>query len=305
MKSRVLAGISFLIAIFALSGTVFADQLSSYSIDAELTREGVTNVKLVMVYSEPVGNLNFFLPVKISNFNATSSAGGITCDNKIDTVTLISCSLNLTESRKTVEMTFQSSDMIKSLQGKFLFTSDFGLRIPSSNVFAAVRLPEGMVLSQNVPGDATVPFTNSTSTDGRIITVLWRLSDVGDKPLNFQVFYEPVIDQTAPSFGVPPLRVLVLLGIIFGGGIGLIFLRRYRKTQEVVFSVLDDYEKRVISSIQKAEGPINQKRVVIDTNLSKAKVSRVVRKLVERGLIEVERRGRTNIIKFSKRKFGS
>jgi uncharacterized membrane protein len=68
---------------------------------------------------------------------------------------------------------------------------------------------------------------------------------------------------------------------------------------------MDDYEKNIISSIEKAGGKINQKKIAVDTNLSKAKVSRVVHKLLERGIVEVERRGRTNIVSLSKKKFGS
>lgn len=299
-KSSLLLFASLLLAISAFSGAASA-QLSSYAIDADLSKQGVANVKLVMTFAEPTDRFELILPVRITSFNATSSTGPVVCNNRLDGVSLISCDLNLTKDRKTLEITFQSSDMIKTAQAGYVFTSDFSVKIPAKTVFAAVRLPEGMVLSENVPGGATIPFSNSTATDGRRITVIWRFSDVNQRPISFQVFYEPGIEP-APAFGVPPLRVLILLAIIFGGGIGLILLRRYRKTQQVIFSVLDDYEKRVISSIEKGGGVVNQKKIVIDTNLSKAKVSRVVQKLVERGLLEVERRGRTNIVKFIKKK---
>jgi uncharacterized membrane protein len=48
-------------------------------------------------------------------------------------------------------------------------------------------------------------------------------------------------------------------------------------------------------------GTVNQRKVVQETNLSKAKVSRVVKSLEERGLIEVERLGRTNKLKARKK----
>ena len=48
---------------------------------------------------------------------------------------------------------------------------------------------------------------------------------------------------------------------------------------------------------------MNQRKIVQETNLSKAKVSRVVKSLVERGVIEVERIGRTNKLKILKKKF--
>jgi len=291
---------SFLVAFSILLSSAWAQELSSYSIDVELARHGVATVKLVFVFAEPIGQFEVLFPFRISNFNATSSAGPVTCNNQLDGVSIVSCQANFTEERKTLEMTFQSSDMIRNIQDRSVFAGDFTVRVPAKNVFAAVRLPEGMILSRDIPGGPTIPFTNSTSTDGRKITVIWRFVDAGKTPLSFQVFYEPAIEQS-PVFVVPPLRVLLFLGIIFGGGIVLIVLKRRKKTQEVILSVLDQYEKGIISSIEKSGGTVNQKKIVQDTNLSKAKVSRVISKLVERGLVEVERRGRTNIVRLIKK----
>lgn len=303
MRASLASSVSFLAAFSVLLSATSAQELSSYSIDVELARHGVSTAKLVFAFAEPVGQFDVLFPFRISNFNATSSAGPVTCSNQLDGVSIISCQANLTEEKKILEMTFQSPDMIRNIQDNSVFTGDFTVKVPAKNVFAAVRLPEGMILSQDIPGGSTVPHTNSTSTDGRKITVVWRLTDTGKAPLSFQVFYEPAIEQ-APAFVVPPLRVLLFLGIIFGGGIALIVLRRRKKTQEVILSVLDEYERGIVSSIEKAGGTVNQKKIVQDTNLSKAKVSRVVSKLVERGLVEVERRGRTNIVRLIKKNIG-
>lgn len=305
MRNLVIFVLSFSVAVFAASGLASAQQLNAYSVDADISSQGSTWVKLVMTFSEPTDKFELLLPVRITNFNATSSAGPVVCDNQLDGVSLISCDLELTQERKTLELTFQSSDMVKTVRGGFVFTSDFSVKIPARDVLTAVRLPEGMVLSENVPGGSTVPFTNSTSTDGRRITVIWRLSDVPkEDPISFRVFYEPGINPST-FFTEPSLRLLALLAIMVGGGVGFVFLQKRRKTKDVVLSILDDYERRVISSIEKAEGTINQKRIVSETNLSKAKVSRVVQKLVERGLLQVERRGRTNIVKLLKKKLSS
>jgi len=305
MKSPTLTIISLFLALFLVIPSMSAAQeLNSYSIDVDLAKQNMATVKLVFVLAEPVGEFGILLPFRISNFTATSTSGMVDCKTQLEGVSIISCSANLTEEKKTLEMTFQSSEMIKSVGGDFVFTGDFSVKIPAKNVFAAVRLPEGMILSQGIQGGSTVPKTNSTSTDGRKITVVWRLTDVKDVPLTFQVFYETT-SEPAPAFVVPPREILVLLGIIFGGSLGLIAFKSRKKTQEVILSVMDDYEKNIISSIEKAGGKINQKKIAADTNLSKAKVSRVVHKLMERGVVEVERRGRTNMVSISKKKFGS
>ncbi len=299
-----LALTAFVLAFSLVLAPAFADGISVYSIDADLSRDGRALVKMVVTFDEPVQEFGILLPFKISDFNADSSAGPADCQPALDDVSAITCRLNLTEERKTLEMNFTSTDLVKTTKGKYIFAGDFTVKIPVKNVFAAVRLPEGMVLTSGLPGGATVPFSNSTSTDGRKITVIWRFTEVSQKPLSFQVFFEPGIDP-ATNLTPPSWTVVALLGIIFGGIIALVFMRRRKRTQEVVFSVLDDYEKRVISSIEKAGGTINQKKIVLDTNLSKAKVSRVVQKLAERGLVEIDRQGRTNIVKFLKKNIGS
>lgn len=299
-----LALISFFAAFSLFSGAVAAQELSVYSIDADLSRDGRALVKMVMTFEDPVSEFDLLLPFRISDFNAVSSAGPVDCQNTLDDVSSISCRLSLTEERKTLEMNFTSTDLVRGTRGKYIFAGDFTVKIPVKNVFAAVRLPEGMVLTSGLSGGATVPFSNSTSTDGRKITVVWRFTEVSQKPLSFQVFFEPGIDPGS-TLAPPSWSVVALLGIIFGGIIVLVFFRRKKRTQEVVFSVLDDYEKRVISSIEKAGGTVNQKKIVLDTNLSKAKVSRVVQKLAERGLVEIDRQGRTNIVKFLKKNIGS
>lgn len=303
MKSF-LALASFVVAFSMFFGAAAAQDISVYSVDADLSRDGRAVVKMVVTFEQPVGDFEILLPFKIADFNAVSSAGPADCQASLDDVSAITCRLNLTEERKTLEMNFTSTDLVKATKGKYIFTGDFTVKVPAKNVFAAVRLPEGMVLTSGLPGGATVPFSNSTSTDGRKITVIWRFTEVSQKPLSFQVFFEPGIDP-ATNLTPPSWSVVALLGIIFGGGIALVFLRRRKKTHEVVFSVLDDYEKRVISSIEKAGGTINQKKIVLDTNLSKAKVSRVVQKLAERGLVHIDRQGRTNIVKFLKKNMGS
>jgi LPXTG-motif cell wall-anchored protein len=293
------------VSLFAFAAPAHALQLNSYSIDADLTRQGTANVKLVMVFTEPIDTIEMTIPARITNFNATSTAGRVICNNDIESISIISCKVAQLQGRKTLEITFQSNDFIKSASNRYVFVGDFSVKIPTQDVFVAVRLPEGMVLQETVRGGPTLPPSDSVSTDGRRITVVWRLTNVqSTQPLSFQVAYEASIDASQ-FFGGPALRWIALAGIIVAGGIGFLYFRRRKKTQEVIFSVLDDYEKRVISSIEKEGGVVNQKKVVLDTNLSKAKVSRVIQKLSERGLLEVERRGRTNIVKFIKKKLGS
>jgi uncharacterized membrane protein len=137
---------------------------------------------------------------------------------------------------------------------------------------------------------------NSTKvSDGRHIIVVWKLDEIEGKSLVFQALYEPV--QEMPSFIWYFIGGVAVIGIV-----AFFIIKKVRKPQEVILSVLDDYERNIMKTIAESGGEINQRKVVQHTNLSKAKVSRVVKTLEERGLIEVERLGRTNKLRLVKKK---
>ncbi|MCS7123067.1 MAG: winged helix-turn-helix transcriptional regulator, partial [Candidatus Aenigmarchaeota archaeon] len=64
--------------------------------------------------------------------------------------------------------------------------------------------------------------------------------------------------------------------------------------------VLDPDEKKIYEIVQK-EGKIKQNRLVELTGFSKVKVSRVVKSLKDKKLINVEKLGKTNLISLRKK----
>jgi len=71
---------------------------------------------------------------------------------------------------------------------------------------------------------------------------------------------------------------------------------------ELITKGLDDYEKRALNTIKDQEG-ITQNTLRLRTNMSKAKLSYVLRDLEKRGFITKERKGKTYAI-FLKRNVG-
>ena len=61
------------------------------------------------------------------------------------------------------------------------------------------------------------------------------------------------------------------------------------------------FEKLVFEAVTKHEPGVKQKVVVKDSGYSKAKVSKVLKNLQERGLLRLERIGRTNKIYYDKK----
>ncbi len=313
MSSRKLADIgivfNLLILILVISITLLSvstlvsasSDIQFYKIDIELDEEGKSDIQLVLTFRELERYFSFNVIGRIENFEATSNAGPVDCKVDISGTSSISCEMNLTETKKELQINFTTTDFVKTLDDKFYFSGDLSPHIAVADVSATLKLPHGALLVGEDISSSVLSYPKSASAHivGDTIIVIWKLYNIpAAELLKFEVLYEQV---TPPPWFELRMRHFILLGASFAVVIGFIFVRYLRKSESLVLSVLDEYERKVIDIIIR-EGEVKQKRVVQLTNLSKAKVSRVVKTLAERGLLEVERRGRTNRLKLVKKK---
>ncbi len=169
---------------------------------------------------------------------------------------------------------------------------------PVSNVYkrfaATVYLPEGTVLAPEkktldlgfLPAEPS-PYT--TVTDGRRIGVVWNFStpELG-KTIVFRVAYE----------SKRPLWILLAIPLsMLAAYIAFVVMKRVDST---VLKVLDKDEKAVYEIIL-SRGKVTQNVVVRETGMSKAKVSRIIRRLEEKSLIEKTRKGRVNVLEVARK----
>jgi hypothetical protein len=277
-------------------------QIQYYGVDVNIDDKGKSAVQMTITFSQPVKEFNFTVVGSVQKFGVNSTAGPQNCMLQVSGITTINCKLNLTQDKRTIILYFETFEYVKDLGGKFFLDTDFSLNRNIEQLAVSVRLPEGKALaSEATPNRISFPETANILSDGRRIIVNWRFTQLqAVQPLKFQVLYENII--------LPPLFDLrIRYALLAGGAIGLIstflYLRYFRKPEKVILSVLDEYERKIFDLIVAAGGTVNQRKIVQETNLSKAKVSRVVKSLVGRGVIEVERIGRTNKLKILKKKF--
>jgi uncharacterized membrane protein len=113
-------------------------------------------------------------------------------------------------------------------------------------------------------------------------------------------FYESSSkDAVSHKFFAGSASILVLLIA------SLLFLRTRKKPIDVqplaaVYQVLLPDEQKIIDSLVKEGGRTTQRKLSRLTGLSRVKTHRVVRRLAEKNIIEVEPAGRTNIITLEK-----
>lgn len=272
-----------------------------YKIDVDIDEEGRSMVDLVITFRKPEKELTMDVIGRIENFEATSNAGPVECEVDVSGISTIRCDMNLTSTQKELRMSFETMDFVKLLDNKYYYSADFDLGMEIGGVTGTFKLPNGFLLvGENIDSSILSNAENATAhiTGGQIL-IIWNLGELSKTDdLKFEILYEQV--KTPPWFNLR-MRHFVLFGGAFAVVLGFIFVLYLRRSQTLVLSVLDEYEKQIMSIVTR-EGEIKQRKIVQMTNLSKAKVSRVIKTLSERGLIEVERVGRTNKIKLVKKK---
>jgi len=303
VKRPAIAAMAAIILFSSIFSFAVAAQVQYYGVDLDITDKTLSSVKMTLTFENPESNFDFNIIGKIENFAATSNSGPVNCTKIIGGISYINCTMGLTPEKRTVEMSFETRDFVKTLEKTYFFDSDMSISKNIDQVYVSVKLPEGTGMPSDVTAAKISYSENSTkTTDGRRIIIQWNLRNVqARQPLRFQFLYEDV--EMQPIFSIR-LRYFVLLGLGAAAIIAFLVYRYKIKPEKLVLSVLDDYERKVVDIISANKGVVNQKKIVQETNLSKAKISRVVKSLAERGLVEVERRGRTNILKLVKKKFG-
>jgi uncharacterized membrane protein len=275
-------------------------EIRFYNIDIRINDQGRSYVSQTMTFMNPETVFSFKILGRVENFKATSNAGPVDCSVSVSGISDVSCQMNLTETQKELKITFETTDFVKSLDNKMLFSGDLSTKTKIDDISVTLRLPPGVLLVGEEVSSSILSYTNNASAHigGDSIIVIWKLVGFSpDNPLKLEVLYEKV-----NSLSFSSLIPYILLGGVFAVVLGFIIIRHLKKTDEVVLSVLDEYERKIVDIISKG-GEIKQKKIVELTDLSKAKVSRVIKSLAERGIIEVEHSGRTNRVKLSKKPF--
>ncbi len=71
-------------------------------------------------------------------------------------------------------------------------------------------------------------------------------------------------------------------------------------TTKTLIQFLNKDEKKVVEKLIKEKGKCLQSEITRLEGLGKVKSHRILQKLLERGVIEIEEHGKTNIVRFSK-----
>lgn len=253
-------------------------QLYSYEVELSVQRDGMTEAKLTLSLKRDSGFFWLDLLVPIEGLRISTQAN-VSCEVQENGVAFIRCEFSRA---KGVPITFEfkTRGFVKQLAEGYYFYADLTFFEPIERLKASLRLPEGAVLKR-----VDLLQNASLSTDGRSIIVNWEYKNLPAQwPLKFKLLY----DQPLPQTSLPTW--LFLLPIPFLACLLWLWFKR----RQVVLSVLNPDERRVVEALLKQGGSMKQKKLVEVTGMSKVKVSRLVRNLAERGIIWIEKLGRNN-----------
>jgi len=161
-----------------------------------------------------------------------------------------------------------------------------------------VKFPEGTGLREPVENSYS-PEDALIGSDGRRTIINWQMNDFkkGDR-VDISVAFEKIGEIIISEI---PFEFFVLIIIIIFAAV-IVFYQFYWKNKSVklILPVLKKDEKIIFNTVMKHGNGVNQKIIVKDSGYSKAKVSKVLNSLKERGLIKLERIGRKNKVYIEK-----
>ncbi|HLC68485.1 MAG TPA: hypothetical protein VJH24_01485 [Candidatus Bilamarchaeaceae archaeon] len=110
------------------------------------------------------------------------------------------------------------------------------------------------------------------------------------------------VQAVMPLFNLLP--ILSTFGVVVGMGAYYIMSQKIetkeetiKKSGEVILRFLDSDEKKVVSRLLGNHGKVLQAEITRMDGMSKVKSHRVVKRMLKKGVIEVEGFGKTNIVK--------
>ncbi len=264
-------------------------KLIYFGVDKNIEDFGV-RTSLTVTFSGS-GEREISIPVfsEVRNFTFSSNFGNSSCSvGKTGYGSLISCLVSPTREKRELRLSFVSEGTVKSSDRIFLYRDDIYIPEETESLFVKVSIPRGAAIVENHTDLRPYsPPDGKKATDGRRIFVIWERKNLSSGDiLTIQIAYEKE-ENLNPGFLVLPVAALTIIFLVYF----------FRKRPPSYLPVLRKDEKILVDIILKHGGRTDQRILVRESGYSKAKVSRVVKSLEERGLVSVEKVGRTNKIR--------
>jgi len=285
----------FVIALILTAPLAAATSLDYYETVVDLDSKTSQFTFILLFEEAPTGIFEYPLSFPIKDFETTANFKNYTCEPASKPWgTLISCDFSkVTEGGRALNIKFTTPETIKIIEDKILFATSIKTPQEVKKMVVKTVLEKGYILVEEPEETTTlVPFSPKDGTegsDGRRIFVEWIRENVGSgEGIDVSVTYEKIEPPTTGNQNMIFLFIGILILIITV----LIGTRKGKEKKEIGMEILKEDEKRVMEILKENKGMCKQRVIVGETDFSKAKVSRLLKDLEERGLITTEKEGR-------------
>lgn len=285
--------LALFIALTTVSAASAAD-LSRWDVGVQLNEDMTASWKVTLEYKEPVSHDDYWILAKVSSYSVFADGQPVAC-RKVPQEVGTSIICDDFRPAKNVVFEINTEEQVGIFDGFSIFRYAFPVTRFTDRFSVAVTLPLGsaLVSAEQLRGTGLSPFSPSfgkEGTDGRRIFVTWDLQNprLGETT-NVSILFEPLAGTTTGAFALIVIASIAVLAIYF----------HYRKGRvRHILPVLTPGERAVMEVVMR-EKEADQKDIVKETDFSKAKVSRIVKGLEQRGLIDTQPKGRTKLIRLS------
>ncbi|MEM5778286.1 MAG: helix-turn-helix domain-containing protein [Candidatus Aenigmatarchaeota archaeon] len=280
-----------LIFFILLSSLASAESLYQYSVIGEIFNNNTVFYKLNLIFLNHPSQ-SIIIPLG-SSYNIQFNEN---CKEESSLLgSNVVCSMEA--SNRTIITIQYFSNTVTKKDNYFLFSDSFKIPKDTDSISVVIKLPEGTGLKE--PTESSYSPSNALiGSDGRRTIINWIKENLkANERFDVSIAFEKIGEERAYF---PFEIVLVILLIIFSG-LGLFYQFYWKgKNIKLILPVLKKDEKKIFDAIIKHGNGVNQKIIVKESGYSKAKVSKVLNSLKERGLIKLERIGRSNKIYIEK-----
>ncbi|MEM0480897.1 MAG: winged helix-turn-helix transcriptional regulator [Candidatus Aenigmatarchaeota archaeon] len=190
--------------------------------------------------------------------------------------------------RKSYYLNITTDKLIQENLFYFSFSSDQNIK----KLLLTIILPEGFILNQSL--EELVPKPK-TATDGKRIYLIYEFQNFQSAAISFNIKQaQKIIPQN-----ISIIIVVIIIAVAIISGIFAYFKIFSKRKFEELILLLNENERKILNILIKNPNT-NQKKIVELSGLSKAEVSKILSSFKNRGIVEIEKRGRNNIVKLKK-----
>jgi predicted transcriptional regulator len=276
--------------------SVLAFQITSYSVSISLDpSNGVHEeiaIEILNTEDYPLEEFSYSFGNQVQNLRVYDEVGDLSTDVMKGSVTSRFRKPLQPSDSQLVNIEFDTRGYISTYPEFNEFSMVLHLPPHTKNFSMKLTLPEGAILLKPLREPITtsdvIPLPDDVYSDGRSIIFEWRRTDVED----FSVYVKYALPEADNAIPRVLIFVVIILLLAFS-----MFLWQRKAMKKIEYMKED--EQLVIREIMQKEG-IDQREIQRKSGFSKAKVSKIVSELENRGLIRKEKIGRRNKLYLTK-----